>query len=479
MKKRFWVAGLLATMISATALCGCSLFDKGITSIEKTKTEGLVDYYTITYSDGSTYVFTVTNGRDGTNGQNGHDGQNAEKITVDEVYDFYLQNNPEGTYQDFLDQYLTIDAEQPTQGDLTALSSLFCSGMKIYSIFNEQSTYLSSSSKASYSGSAVLYKMEEDYSYILTNYHMIYDEKATSADKTPVKIFAYMYGSNYSPVKTTTGDIIVQDNYALNCEYVGGSPECDVAVLKVATSTLKAKYPNAKVATINSTYQVGQTVYALGNPDGLGLSLTKGIVSVDIETVTLDIAGTRTYYLLRTDADLDHGSSGGGLFNEAGEFVALCNSGDEDIPSINYAIPASTVVPCAEGILYYNGLNAEDHNTYRMLLGITVQENNCRYEYDSKTKTGSIVANVAVAEAPVSGSVAATLGIQSGDVIKAIAINSTRNEITRMYQLSNVLMGVRAGDSVQIIYERGGEEVTSSAHIATATNFVACNQKGE
>lgn len=466
MKKKFLAAALLAVSLSVVAFSGCNLMPKGISSIEKTSSVGLIDYYTITYTDGTTSTFTVTNGKDG------EDGQNATEITVDDVYEFYKQTNPDASKEDFLNAYLTVDYEQPTQGDLTALSSLFCSGMKIYSIFNEQSAYTYSTTKASYSGSAVLYKVEEDYSYILTNYHMVYDANATSSDKSPEKIFAYMYGSNYSPVKTTTGEIIVQDNYALACEYVGGSAECDVALIKVQTSLLTKKYPHAKEATINQTYQVGQDVYAFGNPDGLGLSLTKGIVSVDIETVTLDIAGARTYYLLRTDADLDHGSSGGGLFNEKGELVALCNSGDDDIPSINYAIPASTVVPCAEGILYYNGLNVEDHSTYRMHLGITVQEKDCRYVYDSKTKTGSIVANIAVAEAPLSGSVAQTVGIQSGDIIKAIAINGTRNEITRMYHLSNVLMGIRPGDSVQIIYERGGEEVTSLAHIATSTNFV-------
>lgn len=439
---------------------------KGISSIEKTSSVGLIDYYTITYTDGTTSTFTVTNGKDG------EDGQNATEITVDDVYEFYKQTNPDASKEEFLNSYLTVECSQPTQGDLTALSSLFCSGMKIYSIFNEAGTYISSSSKASYSGSAVLYKVDADYSYILTNYHMIYDANATSTDKSPEKIFAYMYGSNYSPVKTTSGDIIVQDDYALTCEYVGGSAECDVAIIKVETSQLTKKYPHAKEVTINESYQVGQTVYAFGNPDGLGLSLTKGIVSVDIETVTLDIAGTRTYYLLRTDADLDHGSSGGGLFNEDGELVALCNSGDDDVTSINYAIPASTVIPCAEGILYYNNLNADDHSTYRLQLGITVQEKNCRYVYDSKTKTGNIVANITVAEAPSTGSVATQVGIQSGDIIKAIAINGTRHEITRMYHLSNVLMGVRVGDSVEIIYERGGEEVTSSAYTATSTNFV-------
>lgn len=465
MKKKFLVAGILATAISATALCGCSLFSKGITSIEKTSSEGLVDYYTITYSDGSTYTFTVTNGKDGAAGKDGQDGQNATEITVNDVFEFYKQNgHADATVDEFLEAYLTVDYKQPTQGDLTALSSLFRSGMKMYSVY-EKKNKIGITEQVASAGSAVLYKVDENYAYILTNYHMIYDENALSADKTPIKIFAYMYGSDYSPVKTSTGNIIVQDDFALTCEYVGGSADCDVAVIKTPISDLEDKYPYAQTVTINQEYEVGQTVYALGNPGGMGVSLTKGIVSVDLEVVTLDVAGVRNYYLLRTDADLDHGSSGGGLFNEDGEFVALCNSGDDDITSMNYAIPASTAVPCAEGILYYNGLSATDHSTYRLHLGITVQENNCRYVYDEDSKKGKIVADVTLNEAPESGSVAKTLGIEEGDIIRAIIVNDKRTEITRKVNMDNVLMQIRAGNRVKIAYERGGAETVSDEFV--------------
>lgn len=267
--------------------------------------------------------------------------------------------------------------------------------------------------------------------------------------------------------------------YGLSCEYVGGSAQCDVAILRVPTSILTAKYPHAKAAEINQSYEVGQTVYALGNPDGEGLSLTKGIVSVDMEIVTLDIAGKRNYYLLRTDADLDHGSSGGGLFNSAGELIALCNAGSEAVASINYAIPAATVVPCAEGILHYNSLDGTDRNTYRMKLGVTVYENNCRYVYDSATGSGNIIADVTVSQPekgesnPMEGYAAHAMGLQAGDIIKAISINGTKHEIKRMVDMTNVLMQVRVGDSVTITVTRGVEEIQSSAYAVAQTDLVS------
>ncbi|MGN0806277.1 MAG: S1C family serine protease [Candidatus Coproplasma sp.] len=467
--RKFIVCAFLAATLSLTALCGCSLSDKSIASIEKTSSVGLIDYYTITYTDGTTSTFTVTNGRDGTN------GQDAPALTVDDVYEFYKQTDPDMTKEEFVEKFLSIENGGTSQDNLTALSSLFRSGLIIYTAFNESS---SSSYESYYMGSGVIYRIDTDYSYILTNYHMVYDEYDVSEDKITQKIFAYMYGSEYGPVRNDSGVLEATDNYALNCEYVGGSVECDVAILKVPTAILTAKYPYVQAVTVNCEYEVGQTVYALGNPDGLGLSLTKGIVSVDMEAVTLDIAGQRRYYLLRTDADLDHGSSGGGLFNSDGELVALCNAGSDSVTSINYAIPASTVTPCAEGILYYNGLNGDEHCTYRMRLGVTVYEDNCRYEYDAKTNSGRIVADICVTEPevgesnPVEGYPAYIMGLQAGDVIKAISINGVKYEITRMYQMSNVLMRIREGDSVTITVKRGDYEIESSAFTVAQTDLV-------
>ncbi|MGN0807518.1 MAG: S1C family serine protease [Candidatus Coproplasma sp.] len=466
MKKKFVVSLLLAVTLLLSTLCGCASSAKSIVSIVKTDSIGFTDYYTITYTDGSTSVYTITNNNYGS------------LFTVDELYEFYKQSDPDITREEFIEKFLKAENGSSSQDNLTALSSLFRSGMKIYSVFNESSD---STYESNFTGSGVIYKIESDYAYILTNYHMIYDDAAVTEDKTAKKVFAYMYGSNYAPVRTTSGELVIasDDNFGLTCEYVGGSAECDVAIVKVPTAQLLSKYPQAEAVVINQSYQVGQTVYALGNPNGQGLSLTKGIISVDLEIVALNVAGTRNYYLLRTDADLDHGSSGGGLFNAQGELIALCNSGSDTVTSINYAIPASNVVPCAEGILYYNGLDSTDHNTYRMRLGVTVYENNCRYIYDSVTQAGCIKADITVSEPeagstnPIEGLAAHAMGLQAGDVIRAFSINGTKYEMKRMIDLTNVLMQVREGDSVTMTVRRNGEEIESSAYTVAKTDLVS------
>lgn len=70
MRKKI-IAAVAAIALSATVLSGCVFGRTGIISIEKSRSEGLVDYYTITYTDGTTDEFTVTNGRDGQKGETG------------------------------------------------------------------------------------------------------------------------------------------------------------------------------------------------------------------------------------------------------------------------------------------------------------------------------------------------------------------------------------------------------------------------
>jgi len=467
MKKKFLVCALLAAAIPAATLVGCVKEPKSIVSIDKSGSLGLVDYYTITYSDGTTSSFTVTNGKD---------GQDAPAITVDDVYEYYKQTNPDVTKDEFIEKFLTVEGGG-SQDNLTALTSLFRSGMKVYTVFKERTySYLTGTKETEtlLNGSAVLYKIDADYAYILTNYHMVYYEKAANENKIFSRAFVYMYGSEYSPVNAdpddATSEIVVNDSFGLSCEYVGGSVENDVAVLRVGVEELKKAYPYAQAVTVNTSYEVGQTVYALGNPDGAGLSLTRGIISVDIENVLLDIDGERYYHLLRTDADLDHGSSGGGLFNAQGELIALCNAGDDKVQSINFAIPASIMQTAADNIIHYNLSDGTDHNGYRMLLGVTVTEANLRYVYDEQAGHGDIRADVTVvqpdegAENPISGKPAKILGLQVGDIIRSININGTPYAVNRNYEMSGILMKVRVGDSVTLTYERDGKTIETSSY---------------
>ena len=115
---------LLLTLVAvifvfALVLSGCTT-QAYVTSIAKTGTNGAEDIYTITYSDGSTDTFTVTNGTNGT------DGQNAD---ISAIYEAYKEqtNDPDLTFEEFLGKYLTLNTDMSS-----AINRSLQSTAKIY-----------------------------------------------------------------------------------------------------------------------------------------------------------------------------------------------------------------------------------------------------------------------------------------------------------------------------------------------------------
>lgn len=504
MKKKVFAATLAAVALSVGVLSGCTQV-VGIKSIEKTATEGLVDTYTITYTDGSTTTFEVKNGADGVDsgvsiksftktGSSGltdyytvtftdgrtevvpiTNGKDAEDITINDVYEEYKNRYGEDmTFAEFCEKYLSL--ENPGTDD--AVNSCLLSSMKIFSAFTTTKNYYdrwgniinTSKSCAGSVGSGVIYKMEEDYTYILTNYHVVFNSKAdiTISDE----IHAYMYGSVSNPVKAD--DRYTYDEYAIECEYVGGAIDFDVAVIKAKTGDVRAINPQAQPVKVANDYGVGETVYAIGNTSNEGISVTNGIVSVDREALQLDIDGTkRVYRSLRTDAMIYEGNSGGGLFNGKGELIGINHAGDSSLSFINYAIPVNVFVPVADGIIHYANTDSTLKGTKKLVLGITTVSENSRFVCDDLTGKGSIVEDVTVSTVEPS-SHAEALGIKVGDVIKAVELNGVTCEITRYFDISDLLLRVRAGDSLRISYERGGAKAQTEALEVTAQKLTSC-----
>lgn len=446
MKKKVLASLAAAAALSLGVFSGC-LFSSSVsvTSIEKTDSVGLVDYYTVTYSNGTSSQFTVTNGRDGVDGA---DGTDAQDVTAEDVYKAYTSRyGNELTFKEFCEIYLSVNTDTNA-----ALNSALRSCMKVYTAFSE--SYLSS--KSMYCGSAVIYKMDTDYTYIVTNYHVVYDSKAVGQNKISTEINAYLYGSESQPYKDERTSGYVYDDYAISCEYIGGAINYDVAVIRANTADVLKINPQAVPVTVSYDYSVGDHTYAVGNPDDGGISVTEGIVSVDSDYVELDIDGNkRNYRSIRTDTALTHGNSGGGLFNMQGQLIGLNNAGDGEITSMNYAIPASIMTGIADGVMYYHAKNGIKY-TNRTLLGVTSQSENSRYVYDEATGGGHIVENVVI-KTVNSGSLAEAMGLRVEDIITAVTFKGKTYEISRQYQIADLLLNVRASDTIKISYTRGGQ----------------------
>lgn len=469
----------MVAMVPAFAGCATQTY---VTSIAKSASDGNEDTYTIYYSDGTTGTFTVTNGVDGEDGRDG-------AVTANDLYTEYINQTGEDiTYAEFLEKYLS------TSGGNTASTINYClqSSLKIYSEFVE-TTYsmgifggISTVSDINvYTGAAVIYDIDEQpdgYTYLVTNYHVIYDNSADASrnggTKLAREIYGYLYGSESSPVASGRGSDGYTEydygDYGIALEYVGGSVENDLAVLRVKTTEIKAVNENIKAVDIADGYYVGETAIAIGNPEGNGLSVTQGVISTENELISLNIDGTlRSYRSLRIDTPLYSGNSGGGLFNASGQLIGITNAGNTSDQNINYAVPLEIVTGTVNNIIYY-ALDGNDstNGAYTVDFGATLTSSGSKYIYDSSTGYGAITENVEVS-AVASGSVAEKLEIASGDVIVAITINGEESEITRTFTLEDIALTLRTGDSVSFTLERGGESVTTAAYILTSDDFSA------
>lgn len=186
---------------------------------------------------------------------------------------------------------------------------------------------------------------------------------------------------------------------------------------------------------------------------------TQGIVSVDSEYISLDIDEDgiyESYRSIRFDAAIYSGNSGGGLFNTQGGLIGITNAVITTSENICYAIPLSIVSGVADNIIYYaNDGDDTTQGVYAAQTGLTLEERNAKYSLDS-SGYGAIIEDVYIT-AVESGSLAEDLGLAAGDRPVAVTINGTRHELTRSFELDELLLTARAGDEIVFTYERDGQ----------------------
>ena len=302
-----------------------------------------------------------------------------------------------------------------------------------------------SSPKAS-SGSGVIYKLDKNKgeAYVITNHHVVYDQKYGISKS--IKVF--LYG---------------QEGYsecAMSATYVGGSFSYDLAILKITGSTVLME-SIATEATFADSDKVSvlDAVVAIGNAQGSGISATAGYVNVDSEYIAMLGADEKTEVTLRvirTDAAVNPGNSGGGLFNDKGEVIGIVNakSANDSVDNIGYAIPSNVAKSIAENIIYYCD-NTTKTCVYRCMLGITVTSKNPKALYD--VETGKIYKSEEVTVTDITGTAAKKV-LKVGDILRSITIDGKKQDITRRHHVIDSMLNAREGSSVVITVERGGKE---------------------
>ena len=124
-----------------------------------------------------------------------------------------------------------------------------------------------------------------------------------------------------------------------------------------------------------------------------------------------------------------------------------------------------------DNILHYAKDGDETTNgAYKITLGIQVEAKNSRYVYDAANGRGTIIENVCLNSVD-SGSIAKKMGLTSGDIITSLTIGTEKYDILRNFDISDLLLRVRAGDTISISYTRNGESKTSENYVVLASDL--------
>jgi len=212
---------------------------------------------------------------------------------------------------------------------------------------------------------------------------------------------------------------------------LGADPYMDIAVLKMET---KDKFKAVKFGDSDKA-RVGDWVVAIGNPFGLGGTVTSGIISARNRDINL----TRYDDFIQTDASINQGNSGGPLFNLEGEVIgintAIIAPGQSGSIGIGFAIPANAASNVISQLIKFG-------ETKRGWLGVRIQEVTKEIADVEKLKKprGALVASVG------ENSPADKAGIKAGDII----LEFDGKKIDTMRKLPKVVANTKVGKSVQI-----------------------------
>ncbi len=256
----------------------------------------------------------------------------------------------------------------------------------------------------------------------------------------------YIVTNNHVVENAESIRVTFNDRETVEAEVVGTDPQTDIALLKI-----KVNRPLAFLGFGDSDkLRVGERVMAVGNPFGVGQTVTMGIVSAKGRTI-----GLMDYEdHIQTDASINPGNSGGALVNMHGEVVGinsaiLSRSGGSQ--GIGFAIPANM----AQRII--DELKADGAVT-RAWLGVNVQPVNQTHAdlYGLPRPQGVLVAGV-TKDAP-----AEKAGLKEEDIILAVE----GRPVDTVAQLRNTVSLLPVGREVELTIWRGGKNVTSKVKLA-------------
>ena len=329
-----------------------------------------------------------------TNNETTNTSENTNSITTEVLY----SNQNEGSYAKAISK--AIDTVVQISTKATSSTTNF---------FGQSTT-----SNATVLGSGVIISND---GYIVTNNHVVEGANEIS--------------------------VTLNNDETYDATIIGTDSKTDLALIKIEASNLA--YSNL---VDSDTLELGQEVVAIGNSLGKGTSSTNGIISALNREVTIN---NYTMTLILTNAEVNSGNSGGGLFDMNGNLVGIVNakimsqttsSSSTSVEGMGYAIPANTVKKIVDELM--NNGYVKDRAT----LGVKVITNNSYLEYYGYSDTVGAVISEVVENGP-----AYKAGLEAGDII--IAINN--DTVESFTDLSKELDNYAVGDVVTVTVNRNNK----------------------
>lgn len=241
--------------------------------------------------------------------------------------------------------------------------------------------------------------------------------------------------------------VLTSDNKSFTAKVIGTDKPSDLAVLKIDAQGL----PFLSLGN-SDTVRVGDIVLAIGNPLGIGQTVTAGIISAKGRRTGLSDGSYEDF--LQTDAPINRGNSGGALVNLNGELIGINSqilspggaSGGNI--GIGFSIPSNMAKTVFEQLL-------KDGKVHRGMLGINIQNvsEDTAVALELKDRAGVLVSGVKA------GSSAEKAGMKRGDIITAI--NGEKLEDSNV--LRNKVAGTAPGTTIKLTVVREGKETELSA----------------
>ena len=248
----------------------------------------------------------------------------------------------------------------------------------------------------------------------------------------------YVLTNNHVIAESTHISVTLADGRSFEAEVIGTDPDTDLAMIRIPPDNLQA-LPLAD----SNQLRVGDFVVAVGNPFGLGQTVTSGIVSA---LGRAGFRGLEFQNFIQTDASINPGNSGGALINLRGELVGINSaiftpSGGN--VGIGFAIPSAMAKYVMDQLARFGEVR-------RGTLGLYVQNLTAELAgaFGLENGKGALVAEVA------GESAAERAGIQAGDVITAIA----GNEVNNAREFHNIEGQLPLGESITLDFFRNQEK---------------------